>query len=113
MIRVHTIFDAKMDNCHKSRVVADEHPTATPSEYVYSGVVSLRGLRTCVLIGKLDGMVPWTTDIGNAHLEAVTSEKVCIRANPKFGELEGHLLIIYKALYCLQLSGKLFGQLLQ
>ena len=45
--------------------------------------------------------------------EAVTSEKVCIRAGPEFGELEGHLLIIYKALYGLRLSGKLFGQLLQ
>ena len=73
----------------------------------------LRGLRTCVLIGELDGMVPWATDIGNAYLEAVTSEKVCIRAGPEFGELEGHLLIIYKVLYRLRLSGKLFGQLLQ
>ena len=47
------------------------------------------------------------------YLEAVTSGKVCIRAGPEFEELEGHLLIIYKALYGLRLSGKLFGQLLQ
>ena len=58
-------------------------------------------------------MVPWATDIGNAYLEAVTSEKVYIRAGPEFGELEGHLLIKYKALYGLRLSGKLFRQLLQ
>ena len=57
-------------------------------------------------------MVPWATDIGNAYLEAVTSEKVCIRAGPKFGELEGHLLIIYKVLCGLWFSGKLFGELL-
>ena len=113
MIRVHTIFDVKVDGRHKSRVVADGHLTATPSESVYSGVVSLRGLRTCILIGELDGMIPWATDIGNTYLEAVTSEKVCIRAGPEFGELEGHLLIIYKALYGLRSSGKLFGQLLQ
>ena len=62
----------------------------------------------CVLIGKLDCMVPWATDIRNAYLEAVTSEKVCIRASPEFGELEGDLLIIYKALYGLRLSKKLF-----
>ena len=43
----------------------------------------------------------------------MTSEKVCIRAGPKFRELEGHILIIYKALYGLHLSGNLFGQLLQ
>ena len=59
-------------------------------------------------------MEPWATDIGNAYLEALTSEKVCIRAGPEFGpELEGHLLIIYKALYGLKTSGKAFGQLLQ
>ena len=58
-------------------------------------------------------MVPWIIDIGNAYLEAVTSEKVCIRAGPKFGELEVHLSIIYKVFYGLWLSGKLFGQPLQ
>ena len=112
LIQVHTIFDVKVDSCHKSRVVVDGHLTATPSESVYSGVVLLRGLCTCVSIGELDGMVPWTTDIGSAYLEAVNREKVCIRAGLEFGELEGHLLIIYKALYGLRLSGKLFGQLL-
>ena len=59
-------------------------------------------------------MEPWATNIGNAYLEALTSEKVCIRAGPEFGpELEGHLLIIYKGLYGLRLSGKAFGQMLQ
>ena len=53
-------------------------------------------------------MVPWATYIGNVYLGAVTSEKVCIKAGPEFGELEEHLLIIYKALYGLRLSGKLF-----
>ena len=66
-----------------------------------------------MFIGELDGMEPWVTDIGNAYLEALTSEKVCIRADPEFGDLEGHLLIIYKAFYGLKLSGKAFGQLLQ
>ena len=56
----------------------------------------------------------WATDIGNVYLEALTSEKVCIRVGPEFGpDLEGHLLIIYKALYVLRLRGKAFGQMLQ
>ena len=54
-------------------------------------------------------MVPCATDVRNEYFEAVTSEKVCIRAGPTFGELEVHLLIIYKVLYGLRLSGKLFG----
>ena len=57
-------------------------------------------------------MDPWATGIGNAYLEALTSEKVRIRAGLEFGDLEGHLLIIYKALYGLKTSGKAFGQLL-
>ena len=73
----------------------------------------MRGLRTCLFIGELDGMEPWATNVGNAYLEALTSKKVCIRAKPEFGDLEEHLLIIYKALYGLQLNGKAFGQMLQ
>ena len=105
MICVDIKFDVKVDGRHNSCVVADGYLTATPSKSLYSGGVSLRGLQTCVFIGELDGMVPWATDIRNAYLEAVTSEKVCIRAGPKFGELEVHLLIIYKALSGLRLSG--------
>ena len=110
---MYTIFDVKVDGRHKARVVADGHLTATPTESVYSRVVSLRGLRKCLFIGELDGMEPWATDIGNAYLEAFTSEKVCIRAGPEFRELGGYLLIISKALYGLKSNGKAFGQLLQ
>ena len=44
-------------------------------------------------------------DIGNAYLEAFTSEKLYIVTGPEFGELEGHMLVISKALYGLQTSG--------
>ena len=53
------------------------------------------------------------TNIENAYLEEITSEKVCIRAGSEFGDLEGYLLIIYKALYGFKTSGKAFCQLLQ
>ena len=59
-------------------------------------------------------MESWAKDISNAYLEALISEKVCIRAGPEFeSDLVGHLLIIYKALYGLKLSGKAFGQMLK
>ena len=96
LIQVYTIFDIKVDYCQKRHVVADELLRTALSESVYSRVVSLRGLHTCVFIGDLDGIVPWVTNIDNTYLEAVTSEKVCTRDEPEFGELEGHLLIIYK-----------------
>jgi hypothetical protein len=69
-IKVHTIFDVKHDGRHKTRVVANGNLTDTPLESVYSGVVSLRGLRTCIFLGELNNMTPWATDIGNAYLEA-------------------------------------------
>ncbi|OEU21625.1 hypothetical protein FRACYDRAFT_167569 [Fragilariopsis cylindrus CCMP1102] len=84
-IKVHTIFDVKHDGRHKARVVANGNLTDTPLESVYSGVVSLRGLRTCIFLGELNGMTPWATDIGNAYLEAKTTEKVCIKAGPDLG----------------------------
>ena len=47
-------------------------------------------------------------DIGNAYLEAHTKEKVCVRAGPEFGPLEGHLFVIDKALCGLRSSGARF-----
>ena len=73
LIWVYAIFNVKVDGRHKSWVVADECLTVTHIKSVYSGVVSLRGLWTCLFIGELDGVEPWPTDIGNAYLEALTS----------------------------------------
>ena len=58
-------------------------------------------------------MEPWATNIINAYLDSVISEKVCNKAGPQFGELEGRLLIICKALYRLCPKGKEFWQMLQ
>ena len=104
-IRVHLVFDVKHDGCHKSRLVADGHLTDVPTESVYSGVISPRGLRMMIFLAELNGMETWATDIGNAYLEAETKEKVYIVAGPEFGERQGHVLIIHKALCGLRTSG--------
>jgi hypothetical protein len=56
-------------------------------------------------LSELNGLDLWATDIGNAYLEAKTSELLFIIASPEFGDLEGHMLVIYKALYGLRSSG--------
>jgi hypothetical protein len=86
-------------------MVADGHLTDIPLESVYSSVVSLRGLRIVTFLSELNGLVLWATDIGNAYLEAFTMEQNYIIAGPEFGQLEGHYLIIVKALYGLRTSG--------
>jgi Reverse transcriptase (RNA-dependent DNA polymerase) len=52
----------------------------------------------------------WGADVGNAYLEAKTKEKVYIVGGPEFGDLEGHTLVIYKALYGLRTSGLCWHQ---
>jgi hypothetical protein len=104
-IRVHFVFDVKHDGRHKVRLVADGHLTDVPQDSVYSGIVSLRGCRIVLFLAELNELHAWATDIGNAYLEAITDELVYIIAGPEFGELEGHILLIHKALYGLRSSG--------
>ena len=104
-IRVHLVYAVKHDGRHKARLVADGHLTAVPLESVYSGVVSLRGIRLMIFLAELNGIETWATDIGNAYLEAKTKERLVIVAGDEFGELKGHLLVIRKALYGLRTSG--------
>ena len=104
-IRVHLVYAVKHEGRHKAWLVADGHLTKEPLDSVYLGVVSLRGIRLVAFLSKLNGLKLWATDIGNAYLEASTKEKLVIIAGPEFKELEGHVLVIQKALYGLPSSG--------
>ena len=109
-IRVHFVFAVKHDGRHKARPIADGHLTDAPVESVYSSVVSLQSLRLVVFIAELNELELWAADVGNAYLEAYTKEKVYIIAGKGFGKLEGHTLIIVKALYGLRSSGKRYAE---
>ena len=98
-IRVHFVYAVKHDGRFKARLVADGHLTKEPVESIYSGVASLRSLRMVVFLSQLNNLEIWGADVGNAYLEAYTDEKLCIMAGPEFKELQGHLLIMVKALY--------------
>jgi hypothetical protein len=103
-IRVHFVFDVKHDLRRKSRLVAGGHMTSPPNDSIYSGVVTLRSLRLCMFLGKLNGLDVDAADVGNAFLMAYTKEKLFIIAGPEFGDLQGCLLIIVKTLYGLRTS---------
>ena len=53
----------------------------------------LNGSKNPCFLGELNGSKAWSTDIGNAHLEMHTKEKVHIVAGPEFGDCEGHVLV--------------------
>lgn len=66
-IRCHTVYDVKHDGRHKARIVAGGHLTDPNTESVYSGVVSLRGIRLIVFLAELNGLELWGADVGNAY----------------------------------------------
>jgi hypothetical protein len=58
------------------QLVADGHLTVNPVDIsVYSGVVTLQGLRLLIFLAELNDLQTWATNIGNAYLEALTSER--------------------------------------
>ena len=109
-IRVHLIFDIKHDGRHKARLVADGYLMEIPVESVYSGVVSIWSLRIVTFLVENNKLELWGADIGNTNLEARTKEKVLIVAGPEFGPRAGNVLIIHRALYGLELSGKWWSE---
>ena len=98
------VYAVEDDDRHKARLATNCHLTNMPVDSVYSSVVSLRGLHLVIFLGELNNLLIWTTDVGNAYLEARTKEKVYIIAGSEFGEIQGHTLIILKALYGLRSS---------
>ena len=104
-INLHLVYAVKFDGRYKSRIVAGGHLTDTPLESVYSGVVSLRGVRLVLFLAELNGLEVYQSDVGNAYLESYTKEKVYVIGGPELHELEGHILVIVKALYGLKSSG--------
>ena len=93
-IGVHLVYAIKHDGRHKARLVANGHLTDIPLDRVYSGVVSLKGIRLVAFLAMHNDLKLWSTDIGNTYLEAHTKEKLAIIGGGKFKSfgLENHLL---------------------
>ncbi len=94
-IRVHLIFDVKHNGWHRSRLVANGHLTEVPLDSIYSGVILLCRLSLLLFLAELNNL--WC--LSNRywqHLPCQTQEKVYIIAGTKFGELEGHIFIIFE-----------------
>ena len=69
-INVHFVYAVKYDGRHKAQLVVGGHMTKIPNKSIYSGVVSLKGIRVVIFLGKLNNLKIFSTDIGNAYLEA-------------------------------------------
>ena len=111
-IRLHLVNACKHDGRRKARIVAGGHLTDPPLESVYSGVVSLRVLRMVIFLSELNKLSVFQTDIGNAFLEARTTEKVYVIAGGEFGSYKDHIFVIVGSLYGLKTSSKRFHEVL-
>ena len=52
-----------------------------------------------MFLAELNNLHLWGADVGNAYLQAPTKEKLYIVADPEFEEMQGHVLVMYKALF--------------
>ena len=67
-------------------------------------MVKLQSVRLLNLITKANGLKCLSGDIGNAYLNAKTDELIYARCGPEFGDWQGCIAIIDKALYGLHSS---------
>ncbi len=101
----HLIFDVKMDLTRKARFVAGEHMTDPPTTMTYASVVRRDSLRIAFLLAALNELEVLTGDIGNAYLNAPTTEKIYYKAGLEWGaNMEGSMCVIVRALYGLKTS---------
>ena len=100
-ITAHLIFDVKLGENfrRKARLVADGHKMDTPASMTYSTVVSRDSVRILLTIAALNDLDVKGADIQNAFLTSPTKERVWMRAGPEFGNDEGKVYIVVRALY--------------
>jgi len=105
-IKCHIVFDIKFDGLvRKARLVAGGHKTDTPSSVTYSSVVSRDSVRIAFLYAALNELSVVAADIGNAYLNAPSRERTWTIAGKEFGEDEGSVYLIVRALYGQKASG--------
>jgi hypothetical protein len=86
--------------------------TTTPVQ-TYSSVVSRDSVRLAFLIAALNGLDLQACDVGNAYLNAPCREKIWFVAGPEFGEDQGKVIVVVRALYGLKSSGAVWRKMLQ
>ena len=100
------VFDIRIDGLvRKARLVAGGHTTTSPSSITYSSVVSRDSVRIAFLVAALNDLTLVAADIGNAYLNAPNKEKIYTVAGPEFGEDQGTIYLVTRALYGLKSAG--------
>lgn len=99
------VFDIKMDFTRKARICARGDQTDPPSSITYASVVTRESVRLGFLIAALNDLQVLSADVAGAYLNAPCAEKVHTILGPEFGDDEGKIAVIRKALYGLRSAG--------
>ena len=100
------VFDIKMDFTRKARLCARGDQTEPPVTLTYASVVSRESVRLAFLVAALNDLEVVMFDVGNAYLNAPTTERLYTYGGVEFGEEDkGKLMIISQAIYGLKSSG--------
>ena len=102
------VYDVKSCLTRKARLVCGGHPVCPRDLSLRSTVVKTVSVRLLDLIAHRDGLTTLCGDVGNAFITADCLEKVYSRAGPEFGDKEGCILLIQKALYGFRSSSQAF-----
>jgi hypothetical protein len=83
----------------KARLVANGNETGSPANLTYASVVSRESVRIALTLAALNELEVKTSDIENAYLTASTDERLYALLGNEFGEDEGKIAVIVRALY--------------
>ena len=113
-LRVHMVFDIKLDLTRKACLVTDGHLTPDPVDSTYAGVISRQTIRIALTYAALHGLDLWAADIMNVFVQAPTTEKYWVECSPEFGSDNiGKQEVVIRALYCMKSSARDFRNLLR
>jgi len=109
---LHFVYAIKPDLVHKSRLVCNGSTVDPRGLSTRATVVKGISVRLLDIIAESQGLRVLTGDVGNAFIQANTAERVYTRVGPEFGEHDGKIALIVKALYGLTTSAERFRTLL-
>ena len=108
---LHFVYEVKTDLRQKARLVANGSTIDAKGLSTRATVVKGISVRLLDLIADAQDLKVLCGDIGNAFIQADTKEKIYTRVGKEFGEYNGMIAIIVKALYGLTTSAERFHTL--
>jgi len=108
---MHMIFDVKQqDMRYKAWLVVGGHVIDSSDYTTYSSVIENISVRLLFLAATHQGLGIMTGDIGNAFPTAPCAEKVWSKCGPEFGDQEGAIVTLQRALYGLKTASRSFHE---